>query len=839
MARRIPLALTALSLAWTLAACGGPISAEPDAGGTDPGVDAGRDAGPIDAGHDAGPVDAGTDAGTDAGPDGGPPPKTTVDWCRLQYPLDTTTTVAEPLTVFGRVYVADLTDRSDGVDGASNLVAQAGYGPRSSTPGAAWSWTAASPNPSWNAADAGEPGNDEWATYLDVSSAGSFDFAFRFSYDGGETWTYCDRNAGPGSDGSEDGYQTANAGHVEVTAPSCDPNPCTNPPAATCADGSTRRVPADPGTCSLTGGEAACEYPTTDEPCAQDEQCVNGACAVVPPDLVGWCRLQFPSSATVPPGDAFDVYGRVYLQGLTDISQGGNDTDPSLVGAVGIGPRGSDPETAGGWTWTEAAANPQADLSAEPNNDEYFASPTVPTTLGSYDFAFRFSKDGGAHWRYCDLAAGAGSDGSEDGYQPANAGKLEVADPCDPNPCDQPPPDTCTDATTRSVAANPGTCTVTAGRAECDYPVSDVACAQGETCSGGVCAATPPNYADWCRLEGTAPVELWLGGEFPAAGHVNEAGITDRTAGTDVDPSLVAEGGIGGRGTDPSTDGSWTWMPASAEPLWDDAAEPGNDSYVALVTPPNVAGDYDFAFRFSVDGGTHWLYCDQNAGPGHDGSEDGYQPANAGHVLVSADPCRPNPCTVPPPPYCNGDVLTVPAVTGICTPNGSVYTCDYSTDATETDCTLSSLVCDSGACVSPYSVGWCLFQWNPDLTATAGTSADFYGRVYVAGLTDQSAGVDTSSLLQGQLGYGPDGSDPATAGWTWSAVADPTPGWDGGSSNNDEYVATITLPSAGTYDTAWRFSADGGSTWTYCDADGVTPSDPYSTAAAGNLVTTP
>ena len=36
-------------------------------------------------------------------------------------------------------------------------------------------------------------------------------------FDSGTTWTYCDTDAGAGSDGSEDGYQSANAGSLEVT----------------------------------------------------------------------------------------------------------------------------------------------------------------------------------------------------------------------------------------------------------------------------------------------------------------------------------------------------------------------------------------------------------------------------------------------------------------------------------------------------------------------------------------------------------------------------------------------------------------------------------------------
>lgn len=63
----------------------------------------------------------------------------------------------------------------------------------------------------------------------------------------------------------------------------------------------------------------------------------------------------------------------------------------------------------------------------EPDNDEYRAQ--VAPAAGTYDTAYRFSGDGGVTWIYCDLDAGEGSDGSEDGYQADNAGSLIVATP--------------------------------------------------------------------------------------------------------------------------------------------------------------------------------------------------------------------------------------------------------------------------------------------------------------------------------------------------------------------------------------------------------------------------
>jgi hypothetical protein len=69
--------------------------------------------------------------------------------------------------------------------------------------------------------------------------------------------------------------------------------------------------------------------------------------------------------------------------------------------------------------------------------------------------------------------------------------------------------------------------------------------------------------------------------------------------------------------------------------------EPDNDEYMAtLITPPG-GGNYDFCYRFSGDVGVTWLYGDKDTGiPGEDGSENGYQPANAGKMTIQPVCCR-------------------------------------------------------------------------------------------------------------------------------------------------------------------------------------------------------
>jgi hypothetical protein len=129
--------------------------------------------------------------------------------------------------------------------------------------------------------------------------------------------------------------------------------------------------------------------------------------------LADFGRLQFPLSTQAA---ETTVFGRVFHAGITDRSPR-NDPSPLLIAELGYGADGSDP-AAGDWMWTRGTPNPEYDGNAagEPNNDEYQALLMIP--LGTFDYAWRFSADGGRTWRYADGQPA----GSSDGYQPENAG---------------------------------------------------------------------------------------------------------------------------------------------------------------------------------------------------------------------------------------------------------------------------------------------------------------------------------------------------------------------------------------------------------------------------------
>lgn len=198
----------------------------------------------------------------------------------------------------------------------------------------------------------------------------------------------------------------------------CDGVTCDAPPPAACANSVVQTFAAT-GTCAATGGTPSCSYAETDHDCALTGQtCAAGACT----GTFEFCRIQFPASVIDVPGTTAAVYGRIYVQGITDRS-GVDDPDPSVVVELGVG-SGSDPTA-----YTYTAATPNASYGPgspgyEANNDEYQASVTVTGAAGTaLGYAYRLSDDGGASWIYCDV----GDAGSSDGF--TMPGALDSAAP--------------------------------------------------------------------------------------------------------------------------------------------------------------------------------------------------------------------------------------------------------------------------------------------------------------------------------------------------------------------------------------------------------------------------
>jgi hypothetical protein len=134
---------------------------------------------------------------------------------------------------------------------------------------------------------------------------------------------------------------------------------------------------------------------------------------VMHPPEVTWCELRGPPSLQTDPGQPTPpIFGRVFAETITDrVGMGAG-----ITAQIGWGPDGSDPATSTTWHWHNAVYSGDSSQVY----DEYVASLTADAS-GTFDYAYRFSADGGATWLFCDL------DGSDNGYDPALSGVLDVA----------------------------------------------------------------------------------------------------------------------------------------------------------------------------------------------------------------------------------------------------------------------------------------------------------------------------------------------------------------------------------------------------------------------------
>lgn len=105
-------------------------------------------------------------------------------------------------------------------------------------------------------------------------------------------------------------------------------------------------------------------------------------------------------------------------------------------------------------------------------------------------------------------------------------------------------------------------------------------------------------------------------------------GVTGGQNGVDPTPGLIAEVGYGPDGTLPN-DPAWVWFPTTFN---NNAGN--NDEYMGTLLP-TAAGNFDYLYRYSADGGTTWYYG-ANTGPYR--TLGAYNPADAGQLTVSASP---------------------------------------------------------------------------------------------------------------------------------------------------------------------------------------------------------
>lgn len=196
-----------------------------------------------------------------------------------------------------------------------------------------------------------------------------------------------------------------------------------------------------------------------------------------------------------------------------------------------------------------------------------------------------------------------------------------------------------TEATNVTVdSAQKITCTVPAGSGTVDVTVINPdgkrgTFPQGFTYGGGT--VTPIASVDWCNVQWPKSIpdaannipDAVAGQASPIIyGWVFKTGVTNKPG---QGPGITAEVGLGPVGSNPFTDKTWKWWPATY--LGDKAglgSATDNDEYQGTVIPP-AAGTYHYAYRFSGDGINYW-YCT----PGGNDKNTPYDP-KAAPVLIA------------------------------------------------------------------------------------------------------------------------------------------------------------------------------------------------------------
>lgn len=313
----------------------------------------------------------------------------------------------------------------------------------------------------------------------------------------------------------------------------------------------------------------------------------------------------------------------------------------------------------------------------------------------------------------------------DDGYIAQGLSCLK--DPCEPNPCNEPPKPTCEDTQHVRQWPSEGTCEARSGGAVCDYGDGTlIDCfAESKQCVAGQCVAentAPPEPGDLVMTELLYDPEAVDDqvGEFIEIFNLstktidlNGLVITNQaaaTVGLSAEQPMELESGsyfLIGASEDIGTGGSVLADFVAAEFSMSNSGDhislTYNGEIIDEVTYDNGGGfpaaqgaaislDPSHLNAADNDQGTSWCLAVASFGTGDLGTPKASNPP-------CANPCNPNPCTSPPDATCNGDTLVQPErQVGLCTVVSGSAECDYG--EITTDCSLTGQVCDpsSGSC---------------------------------------------------------------------------------------------------------------------------------------------
>jgi uncharacterized protein (DUF2141 family) len=241
-------------------------------------------------------------------------------WGNLQSPGSLTVTTSQTTdNVFGQVYMYGVTDAAPGP--APGLVAELGYGPVGSDhTGTSWVWKIAAYNTQIYSSQAGS-NVYQYSTNLSVTTAGSYDYVYRYSYFGGQ-YTYGDLS------GTFYGIPY-NPGRLTVNAPSLAISGFVYTTSGIPVQGATVTVVGNPALTATTAADGS--YTISGIPVAQDFQVMASMAGFVPA-----YSILFNSTGSNILGRGLTLFTAAEVSGKISSTTGAIFGQTILTGGLGI-----------------------------------------------------------------------------------------------------------------------------------------------------------------------------------------------------------------------------------------------------------------------------------------------------------------------------------------------------------------------------------------------------------------------------------------------------------------------------------------------------------------------
>ncbi|MBN2695283.1 hypothetical protein JXR93_11535 [bacterium] len=769
-----------------------------------------------------------------------------VEWCNLQSPASINSTINEPTTVYGQVFIRNLTDTTTTAN--SNVKAQLGYSTspivNQGTPIDSLTWV----NASFNIQSFD---NHEYKADFNVATVGTYYYIYRFSADNGTTWKYCGLR----------GVFTNDSGVASVVS---DSSPCDG---VDCGGH---------GTCSVVNNAPLCS-------CENGYTLENNTC-VSDTTEVEWCAVWSPKSIVGEVGTTRTIYGQLFVPGVT--TENTPSTQIKAQMGFNMGQEFVYPFNPEWFVWKDAQFNVKFG-----NNHEYKVDMNFEVA-GTYNYIYRFSADGGNTWKFC----GTETIISESNR---NVGHANIFGPCDGV--------TCSDHGVCMVENGEAYCDCEFGYQAADglqcveeLGIEWCGIKYPATINSELNGTPVPVYGQ-LFIDGVTTqsqeqpfIKAQLGiVNTPVYQPLNPSNLTWIDASFNIkdgnNHEYTANFPTTTEGTYSylyrfSMNGGETWRYCDTRGVISDGVI---YSGVGNVTAPNDPCS-------GVDCGGHGV-CQVSNSVATCSCNSGYNNSENSLVCVENAAATVEWCNIQYPTEINVSINTSKTVFGqVLVPSitdsqatestqlkgqlgySTTPITDVTTDPiTWKDATFNTKVgnnheyktawlldtagryyyiyrfsadngttwryCDKNgvvaetvasgvATVSGYTVSWCKIQSPLQYDADEGDSRFIFGQVYVDGVTDT---LETASpSIKSEFAY--------TIDRIRTLQSLTTLQWNSATFNvkyfsNHEYRYTLYLPEAGNYSYVYRFSADGGNSWTYCDRDGVVTETAEVTAGSANI----